>query len=162
MCDPATMALTTLTTTALSSFGAIATGQAQAATFEARAAIAERQSEAERISGQYQARRAQERAGAMAGAQRAGLAGRGLDASGSGLDIIADSAREAALDVAAVQFGSTIKSQNYRMQAGIDRAAGRQAEMAGYIRGAAPWLRLAGNEQFGNNMTKLGLNPFAG
>ena len=87
----------------------------------------------------------------LAGRQRAMAAASGLDAdSGSMADIQDASMREGEHDVSAIQFnaareawGHNVNATNYRNQASVARAAGRNALLGGVIGAGSSLLSLA-------------------
>lgn len=120
----------------LSAFGAIQSGQAQAAGMEAQARLNERQSLIEQQSAAFDAQRERENAQRIMARQRAGYLASGVALEGSPTAVIEDTATEAALDIAAIQYGGNLRASNYQAQAGIDRMNARSARTAGFLSGA--------------------------
>lgn len=164
-----TSALMTFASAGLSAAGAMAGAQAQQAGYErqadqyrTQAELQSRQANLEQSAGQYQQRRMQEKGAAVSAKQRVITAGSGFSIDGSPSEVVIDSRRENALDVAAIKYGTDLKSDNLMYQAGVsgsnaqiaDRAADT-AGMTGIFSSIAPFITLGGNERF---MTKLGLN----
>lgn len=164
-----TSALFTAASAGLTSVGALASGMAQQAGYErqaeqyrTQAQLLNRQANIEQDAGQYQQRRMQEKGDAVSAKQRAIVAGSGFSIEGSPTEAVIDSRRENALDVAAIKYGTDLKSDNLNFQSGVagtnaqisDRAAST-AGMTGIFNSIAPFIQLGGNERF---MTKLGLN----
>jgi len=149
MCDPFT-----ILATAISAGGAIMQGQAQSAQYEAQAAqydaqakLQQRQAMIEQITGQYEAKRKQEQVSRVIAGQRNRYAGSGVLIDGSPTDVMIDASREGALDVAAIQWGQTLKAENLQyqssistMNAGIARDAASTAQTVGLINAGSSLL----------------------
>lgn len=117
----------------LSAVGTIASAQAQSQGMKAQAAFNERQATMEQQRAAYEAQRERENAQRLMARQRAGYLSSGLALEGTPTAVIADTAAETAMDIAAIQYGGQVRSGNYRAQAGIDRANARSASTAGFI-----------------------------
>jgi hypothetical protein len=162
-------ALMSLAGAGLSSVGAVAGAQAQQAGYErqadqyrTQAELLNRQANVEQDAGQYQQRKMQEKGAAVSAKQRVITAGSGFSIDGSPSDVVIDSRRENAMDVAAIKYSTDLKSDNLNFQSGVagsnaqasDRAAST-AGMTGIFSSIAPFIQLGGNEKF---TTRLGLN----
>ena len=102
----------------------------QAAAYRAQAQLHERQAAAEREKGSYDARRVTDKAKAVVGMQIANYSANGLQIDGSPADVIVSSAKDAALDVAAVRYGAAIREGNEKYQAKIERMNASSASAA--------------------------------
>lgn len=145
MCAP--MLALGLLSAGMSAVGSIQAGNAQAqaaktqqAQYQAQSELQRRQAIIQQTTSQYEQRQKEEQSDALSGQQRNAFAGAGITLEGSPTDVMIDSHREAALDVAAIQWNSRLKSQNLDYEGGIASmnadAAGRAAKTAqttGYI-----------------------------
>ena len=134
MCDPITIAavaggIGTIT----SAFGGVASANAQAAQAEQQAALDDRQQQIEATRSSFQRRRVQGRVSQAIGQTRAAAAERGLFESGSVIDSADNTAREAAMDLEAIRFGSEAEQGNLRFQAASSRANASAARTGGMI-----------------------------
>jgi hypothetical protein len=128
-----------------------ASAKAQAAAMNQNARIAERQSSDAHIRGGLEELAIKRRMSVLNGAQRAQAAASGVDVnSGSMLDVQNASTREGSMDVALNEmnhareaWGYDVQASNYRNQASVARAEGRNAFTAGLIGGGASLLSLA-------------------
>lgn len=146
MCDPIS-----LISMAVSAGGSLMAGaaqssanKAQAAQYEAQAQLQRRQADIEQVTGQYEARKKQDQIDRVTATQRNRVAGSGVSIEGSPTDIMLDTAREGALDVAAIQWGQGLKATNLgysadisQMNAGISRQAAKTAMTTGFVNAAS-------------------------
>lgn len=133
----------------------------QAEQYRTQAELQNRQANIEQTAGQDQQRRMQEKGAAVSAKQRVITAGSGFSIDGSPSDVVIDSRRENALDVAAIKYGTDLKSDNLMFQAGVSgsnaQAADRAASTAGttgIFASIAPFIQLGANDRFS---TRLGL-----
>jgi hypothetical protein len=124
----------------VSGIGAAAQMKAQAANHQMQAQMQERQAEIERAAGDYEAARTQDTVKRTLGSQRAGFLANGLSLQGSADDVIDDTAREGALDIAAVQWNSKLKVDNQKYAAKVSRANADSAKSAVGIAFLSPVL----------------------
>lgn len=124
----------------VSGIGAAAQMQAQAANHQMQAAMQDRQAQIEQAAGEYEAARTQDVVKKTLGAQRAGFLANGLSLQGSADDVIDDTAREGALDIAAVQWNSKLKVDNQKYAAKVSRANADSASSAVGISFLSPVL----------------------
>lgn len=68
---------------------------------------------------------------------RAAYGNNGLQLAGSPLEVITDTALEQELDVQKIGYQGKLRAQGYREQAGINRAAAKNAGSAGIISGVS-------------------------
>jgi hypothetical protein len=129
MCDPGTAFL--VGSTALSAVGSLQQGMATATALEHNAAVADQEAANERMKSDFEARQQRRRVRRLMGSQRAAYGRSGVTASGTPLDVLADTAGEAELErlvilrngeVAAIGFEN--KAAGLRSQAGAARTAG--------------------------------------
>lgn len=135
MCEP--MMLLSLAGAGMSAMGAMqqadaqkAAAQAQAAQYRAQQELQQRQANIEATAGQYQEQQKRVKLDALAGQQRNIIAGSGFTSGGSGTDVIIDSRREGELDVAAVKFGTTVKTDNLYYQSAVSGMNAKSADNA--------------------------------
>lgn len=119
--------------TGLSAVGAIQSANAQAAGLRQQAELNERQAEIEQQRGAFEAQRERENAQRILARQRANFAASGVALEGTPTAVIEDTATETALDIAAIRYGSALRSGNFRTQASYDRANASSARTAGFI-----------------------------
>lgn len=105
---------------------------------KANEALNKRQALIETETSSYEAARKQEQLAGLAGSQRASFAANGIALAGSATDVIEDSAREGALDVAAIRWNSGLKADNLRYQAKVDSMNARSAGMAAPVAFLSP------------------------
>lgn len=136
MCvDPITML--TIAGAGINAAGSIMAGQQQAAMAEAQAKALEQQARAEQQASAYeqqQERRKQELAMSNARAQ---VGASGVAFTGSPTEVLAANAGQGELDIAAIQYGSSLRQNNLNTQADISRFQGSQARTAGFINAAS-------------------------
>lgn len=145
---------------AISAYGSIRAGQATKAANNYKAAVAEnnriaaeRQGEYALQSGAAQAHTQALKGRAIGGRIKAGQAASGVDVnSGSAVDVQEAQREQSQLDVETVlnnadlaNYGYKVKGENFRSEAGLLRAAGDEAETAGYLKGAGTMLSAVGS-----------------
>jgi len=122
----------------------------------------ENQAVAERQSSAYEAARLYDKQRYAAAEDRARLAASGVAATGSPVEVMADNAAQGQLDLEAIRYGSTLKQQALRTQAGVSRAQGQIAQRNS-IFSAAGRIFSAGASIAGGMPTKsvqAGQSPF--
>jgi len=102
--------------------------EAQAAEFNAL--NAEREAGRAVEAAAFEERRFREDVRRFQGRQRAAAAAAGITLSGSPLELVAESARDAELDALAIRFSGDVESARLMSQAALDRLAGRGARAA--------------------------------
>jgi len=130
---------------AVSAVGAVRQAQAQAGAARYNAQIAEQNSQIATAQGnaaaEAQSRDAQRKMGAMVASYGAA----GVDvSSGSPADVLADSARSAALDNLTIRYNSKLRAMGFDQQAALDRSTADNADTAGYINATSSLLQGAG------------------
>lgn len=134
MCLPAVGAVVGLAGSVASGIGAAGQAKAAQASHEAQAKLQERQAAINVETGEYEAARVQDTVRRVTGAQRAGFAAGGIALQGSAADVIADTAQEGALDVAAIKWNSELKADNLKYESRISKmnadSAGRSVGLA--------------------------------
>ncbi len=157
MCgDPVTIGLLAAST-ALSTIGALRDAGAQANAAKANARVAEQQAQLQRDVGQFNVareRRLQRRALAQ---QVANAGSQGTALTGQPIDLLADSAKQAELDLQALRFDSEIKAQASDTEARFRRFEARQARNAGFFKAGTALLtgatKIAGSLDISNPTT---------
>ena len=139
---------------------------AQAAAYEAQAQLQQRQARAEMMAGQREAAKKSRELDVITAKQRLSYSTAGvLIDGGSPVDVAVDTAREGALDVAAIQWNAEVKSGNYNYQAQISqmnaqnqRNAAETAQTMGYIGALSPLINAGGRIASGSTGTSLGFS----
>lgn len=85
------------------------------------------------------------------GAQSAAIAESGIGFSGTGNDVLQQSATNLSMDVLNTVYGGQIKNLGLRNEAANERYKGKQAIMAGWIGGASDLLKGAGGYLSGSS-----------
>lgn len=140
MCLPMLGAVVGLAGAVVSGIGAAQQAQQQAANHEAEAALKDRQAEVNAETAIYEQDRTRDVVERTLGAQRAGYAANGIALDGSAVDVIADTATEGALDIAAIQWNSDLKTDNLKYEAKIDRMNADGARSSAGLAFLAPVL----------------------
>lgn len=104
----------------ISGIGAAMGAAGQAAGYKAQASLDRRQAQIEQQTGAYKAERQQDQNDRALGQARAGFAANGVGFSGSAGDVIAESAQEGALDVAAIRWNSRLAQDNSNYRAKVN------------------------------------------
>lgn len=134
MCLPVLGAVVGLVGSVVSGVAAAGQMKAQQESLNAQSKLQERQAEINTKTGDYEAERVVDVVKRTTGAQRAGFAANGLGLQGSAADVIADTAQEGALDVAAIKWNSALKADNLKYESKITKmnadSAGRAAGLA--------------------------------
>lgn len=140
MCLAIVGALVGLAGSVVSGAAAASAAQQEAENNRAVAKQQERQAEINVQTGVYEAARTEDTVRRTTGAQRAGFAANGIALEGSAYDVIDDTAREGALDVAAIKWNSDLKADNNKYEAKISRIKGNAAERSAGAAFLAPVL----------------------
>ena len=131
MCFPAAGMIFGLAGAVVQGIGAAQGAQAQAQSYAMQARMHERQAALERESGAYAAARVTEQGKKIIGGQVAGYAASGINPStGTAKETIIQTGETAALDVAAVRYGSRIAQENSLNQARVNRFNSASANAA--------------------------------
>src|SRR5690606_22059469 len=120
MCDPLSIAGVARSAVGggIGARGSLQQGRDAAASYEVQALFADRQSVLERQAGAYERDRLRTRNDRQLAGMRHQYVSAGIDpSSGSAREVIADSAREAALDEEAVLFGAMVRADNQKFTA---------------------------------------------
>lgn len=145
MCDPLTIAATTMAAgTLYSAYGQYQTGKYNAAVAETNAELAELSAQDAEKRGTAEAARYRTNIRSLQGRQRAAIGGANIERSGSALDILTDTAATAELDMATIRsnaareaFGFRTQGLNYRAQGQLDRFAGRTQAIGTILGGSS-------------------------
>lgn len=118
-------------------FGAVSSvqqGMAANAAAKYNARVSENNARQAELSAKYDEDRHRDNVMRLMGSQRARYAAAGIDPnSDTALDVMADTAIQSELDALALRYGGKVQSSAYKDQANLDRAAGKNAMMAGYM-----------------------------
>lgn len=126
MCGPALG----LIGTAVSVFGSLQSGVAQAASLQAQAAFNRRQASMEYVKGSYEIALQKRREQRIVGSQRSILASDGLAVDSTGAqDLYTATSQEAEMDRQAIRFGRDLTVSNYNYKAKIDSMNASQAQI---------------------------------
>jgi hypothetical protein len=142
---------------AVSAYGAYSQSQAQAAAARYNAKLDENQAINAQNQAQVEMERRRELYKRQKGTQLALMGGSGIElGEGSPLLLEADSAEQAALDLARVRYEGQIKSTSYQSEANIQRFSARTATRQGYVSAGASLLSGAGSAASGYARSQVG------
>ena len=116
--------------------GMMAQGRNAEMMAEYQARAWEQQAQADAQSAAYEMQRERHRQDLLAASARAQAGASGVALQGSPTEVLAANARQGELDIQAIRYGSQLRQNQLRGQAGISRFEGRQARQAAMI-GAA-------------------------
>lgn len=136
--DPFTLAMIG---TAVATVGAISQGNAAKKSADYNAAIADRNAvvATQQASANEEAQRKID--ARRMGMARAGYGASGVTSDGSVLDVLGDSIAEAELNALNIRYEGQLASQGYGDSASSQRAAGKNAQTAGYMQAGAALLQ---------------------
>lgn len=140
MCMPMIGAVIGLAGALVSGAAGAAAKQQEAENNRAQAAQQERQAEINVQTGVYEAARVSDTVRRTTGAQRAGFAAGGIGLDGSAAEVIDDTTREGALDLAAIRWNTNLKADNLKYEAKISRINANGAERSAGAAFLAPVL----------------------
>lgn len=120
----------------VSGVGALVQASAARRSYEAQAALNDRQAGLERLRGEYEAGQFRKQADRLIGTTIASGAAGGVLYSGSVAEVVQETIAETELDIEAIKYGANVNAANYQAQAGIDRANGRRALIGGFFNAA--------------------------
>ena len=127
--------------TAVSTYSAVSSAQAQAEQSRQQARTAKQQAEYAKQQAEADAQTKQRQFDRVLAAQRARFGASGVLPEGTPLLVEMQSQEEAALDVLRVRHGGLVASQGLRAEAAQFRRAGRLQERQGYLSGTASLLQ---------------------
>lgn len=158
MCDPVSLAIAGGVVTGA---GSLYSGFTASQSYQDQAKVADRQAVMEGQAGRYEQQRVKARNDRVLGDQRQQFISSGIALEGSAQEVIADSAREAALDEEAVLYGAQVRAENKRFESRLARSNAQSALIGGVI-GAASGVMggLSSASQFKFDRTTL-TNPYA-
>ncbi len=131
MCNPMALAIAGGVAGAA---GSLYGGFQQGAAYDGQGAFAERQAMLEGQAGAYERERLKTRDTRALAGMRQQYSSAGIDPnSGSAREVMADSAREAALDEEAVLFGAKLRADNQRFEARLARSNAQEARIGGVL-----------------------------
>lgn len=134
MCDPVSLAIAGGVTAGA---GSLYSGFTASQSYNDQARIADRQAVMEGQAGRYEQQRVKARNDRILGDQRQQFISSGIALEGSAQEVIADSAREAALDEEAVLYGAKVRSENRRFEARLARNNATSAMVGGVLNAAS-------------------------
>lgn len=135
--DPFTLALIG---TAVSAVGAIQQGRAAEKAANYNAAIADRNATIARQQAAADADTSRSVNSRRLGAMRAKYGASGVQAEGSVLDVMADSAAQAELEALNIEYKGDLAAQGYGETASLNRMQGKNARTSGYLNAGATVL----------------------
>lgn len=126
----------------ISAVGSIMQGQSQAGASRYNAEVAQQNATIAEQQGEAAAEQQSVAARRKIGSMVANYGASGVDgASGSALDVLADSARMAALDNLTVKYNYKLKAMGYQNQAALDQSNAKNSETSGALGGVGAGLR---------------------
>ena len=136
-----------LISAALGALGAVQESRASAAASEFNAKVAENNAVIAEQTAAADERRARRESARRIAGSRAAFGAAGVALEGSPLDVIEDQASDAEVDALNLRYRGRLEANNYRAQAGLDRANARNARTRGVIK--AGTALLGGAADFG-------------
>ncbi len=137
MCDPVSMfAAATIGTTALSAAGSIMQGKQAAAMGAMQRQAYQQQADDTRLAAGYEATREFEKGRKVQAHALTQIAASGVELAGSPTEALVENAKQSALDIESIQFGSQIKQNQLNTQGELAYIMGQQKKQAGYISAA--------------------------
>lgn len=138
---------------AVSAVGAVRSSQAQAAASDYNAQVARQNAQIAEAQGNAAAEAHSRDAQRKMGAAVAAYGAAGVDtSSGSPSDVLADSARSAALDNLTIKYNAKLRAMGLEQQATLDNMSAANSRQAGVINATSSLLSGAG-KAYGTGMT---------
>ena len=125
--------------TAVSAVGAISQANAQQASHEYNARLNERSAVIAHQQANAEVEQIRRQSEKVQGTLQASFGASGLT-DGNAVDVLAESASQAQLDIETVKYRSNLKVMGYHDSATLDRMAGKTSEEQGYLRSASEVL----------------------
>ena len=144
--------------TGIQAAGMIAQGRQAQVMAEYQARAYEQQAQADAQASAFEQGQERKRQDLAAAAARAQVGAAGVALAGSPTEVLAANAREGQLDIQAIRYGSQLRQNQLRTQAGISRFEGRQARQAATI-GAAGAV-VGGLTSAYSRSVQFGSSPF--
>lgn len=139
MClDPFT--LLTAVGTGVSVAGSLMQGNQQEAMAEAQAKAYEQQAKAEQQASSFEQQQERRKQELQLSSARAQVGASGVGFAGSPSAVLSSNAGQGQLDIAAIQYGSTLRQNNLGTQASISRFQGKQAKQASIINAGSSFI----------------------
>lgn len=148
MCDPVSASIAVLGGSAISAYGQAEAGDYNAALAEQNAKVAGIQAQDALTRGTAEESRYRGQVSKLMGRQRAAIGSSGIEASGSALDILADTARTGELDALTIRNNAAREAWGYRVQAVNSRAQGKIDKFSSRV-GALGTLLTGGAQAYG-------------
>lgn len=145
----------------LSVAGSVASGVQQQQMANAQARAYEQQAQADAQASAYEQQRERRKQELLAANARAQVGASGVALQGSPSEVLAANAREGELDIQAIRYGSQLRQNNLRTQAGISRFSGRQAMGAGLINAGSNLVTGLSNMYDPNKAVRFGRSAFS-
>ena len=140
--------------TAMSAIGTYQQSQTQAATAKYNAQVAAQQAEAVRRAGEFEAAKIAREKKQMLGRQKARYGKAGvLSFTGSPLEVMADTAAQYELDIAASRYNTQVGVSRYKYESTYQKGMAGRYATAGYI-GAGSTLLTGAGEMIGYGAKK--------
>ena len=117
--------------------GSVIGGNKAKAAADYNASVSEQNAQQAEISAGLEEYRQRQLARKVIGRARGQVGASGIAASGSALDVIADSAAQAEMDAQMIRYRGAVQATNLRNQATSQRMEGSAAQTAGYISAAS-------------------------
>lgn len=147
MCHPAVPVVLAAASTAVTAYGQYEEGQATREAMEYQAAVSrnnaimeDRRAQEEIARGEQEASQRRRQIARLIGQQRANIGASGVEASGSVLDVVADTAEQGVSDLEMIRINAEQRArdrrynaQNMRAQADLQQMQGRNAARAGTL-----------------------------
>lgn len=128
------------TAVGMTAYSSYQQGKSQAAWNEYNARVAEREAASEREANAFEAKQHRREARMMQAKQRAMVGASGIEASGSPLLVMEDTAAQLAIENAQIMSQGARRVSQFKSQAILDRMAGKAAKQAGTLNAGASIL----------------------
>lgn len=125
----------------LKAVGSLKAGKKQKRAADYNAQVSEQQAQQAEYQASVEEKRQRQLASKVIGSARAQVGASGIAASGSALDVLADSAAKAEQDALLIRYGGKVAATNLRNQAQQQRKEGKAAKTAGYVSAASSLLK---------------------
>lgn len=156
MCiDPVSLIAAGVTAT-----GSIIQGVQQSNAYKAQAEFADRQATIEQQQGAYEAGRLRTQNDQRLASMRADYAHAGVALTGSAVDVLSSSAREASLDEQAIRYGAQLRSSNARFEGAMARSNASSAMAGGVIGAISPFVNAFSQARQNNQNKTMISNPY--
>lgn len=145
----------------ISAAGSIMQGQQAQQMAEMQAKAYEQQAQAEQQASAFEAQRERRKQELLQANARAQVGASGVAFQGSPTEVLTANAREGQLDIAAIRYGSQLRQNALKTQAGISRFSGQQAKSASMLNAASGFVSGISNLYDPNRAVRFGGSVFA-